>query len=55
MDKIVKESLVNSGLFDTFNKLPPSHQREYLKWINEAKKIDTKKSRIDKMLIMLKQ
>ncbi|MDO4681705.1 MAG: YdeI/OmpD-associated family protein [Lautropia sp.] len=29
-----------------FNALPPSHQREYLKWIEEAKKPDTRARRI---------
>jgi uncharacterized protein YdeI (YjbR/CyaY-like superfamily) len=36
-----------------WDKLPPSHQNEYLKWINEAKKLDTRAKRITKMVEML--
>ena len=25
-----------------YRKLPPSHRREYLEWINEAKRLDTR-------------
>jgi hypothetical protein len=34
--------------FKAFNKLPPSHQRYYSKWINEAKTEETKVKRIAK-------
>lgn len=32
--------------FATFAKLPPSHKREYIEWINEAKRPDTRAKRI---------
>jgi uncharacterized protein YdeI (YjbR/CyaY-like superfamily) len=32
-----------------------SHQKEYLKWIEEAKKEETRKSRMRKCMEMLKQ
>ncbi|NWF62910.1 MAG: YdeI/OmpD-associated family protein [Chloroflexi bacterium] len=38
-----------------FNNLPPSHQREYIKWVEEAKKAETRVRRVQKMLEMLKQ
>ncbi len=38
-----------------FQRLPPSHQREYVKWIEEAKKEDTRRKRIEKTLAMLLQ
>lgn len=34
----------------TFEKMPPSHQREYVKWIEEAKKAETRVKRIEKMV-----
>ncbi len=33
-----------------FTALPPSHQNEYLKWINEAKKPPTRARRIASMI-----
>lgn len=33
-----------------FNALPPSHQREYLKWINEAKRESTRQRRVAGMI-----
>lgn len=38
-----------------FENLSPSHQREYIKWVEEAKKAETRARRIQKMLEMLKQ
>jgi len=35
---------------DRFMDFPPSHQREYLKWIESARKQETRLSRIQKML-----
>jgi uncharacterized protein YdeI (YjbR/CyaY-like superfamily) len=36
-----------------FVRLAPSHQREYLTWIEEAKKPDTRRRRIERMLEMI--
>ena len=36
-----------------FGHLPPSHQREYLKWIAEAKKPVTREKRVKDMLARL--
>lgn len=38
-----------------FDNLSPSHQREYIKWVEEAKKAETRARRIQKMMEMLKQ
>lgn len=35
--------------------LPPSHQREYLKWIEEAKRADTRARRIAQTITRLQQ
>jgi hypothetical protein len=38
-----------------FNKLSYTHQREYVNWINEAKREETRQSRILKAVEMLRQ
>jgi uncharacterized protein YdeI (YjbR/CyaY-like superfamily) len=37
-----------------FDRLPPSHRREYLGWIGEARKTDTRARRIAGMIDRLK-
>ncbi len=37
-----------------FKALPPSHRAEYLTWIDEAKKPDTRARRIQGMITRLK-
>lgn len=32
---------------DTFNRFPPSHKRDYIEWIIEAKRDETRQKRID--------
>ncbi len=32
---------------ERFDALPPSHQREYLKWIEEAKRPETRRRRME--------
>ena len=48
------QALEKNKLVSVFQNLPPSHQKEYLKWINEAKKENTRQLRIEKTLLMLK-
>lgn len=38
-----------------FISLPPSHKNEYIAWIEEAKKENTRKSRAQKAISMLKK
>jgi uncharacterized protein YdeI (YjbR/CyaY-like superfamily) len=38
---------------EAFDKLAPSHQREYVKWIEEAKTDATRQKRIEKTLAKL--
>lgn len=42
-----------NGVWEIFLKLSPSHQQEYLNWVNSAKKAETRISRIAKMCEML--
>ena len=48
----LKESLAGSAM-ERFTKLPPSHQREWARYISEAKKDETKLRRIEKMKLDL--
>ena len=36
-----------------YRKLPPSHRREYLEWVDEAKRPETRRRRIEKTVRML--
>ncbi|HVX26872.1 MAG TPA: YdeI/OmpD-associated family protein [Parafilimonas sp.] len=46
----LKKSSVAKNYFDA---IPASHKQEYIKWIAEAKKEDTRKSRAAKSIIMM--
>ena len=37
-----------------FDGLPPSHRKEYVRWIEEAKKAETRRTRVEKTLQRLK-
>ena len=37
----------------SYDELPPSHRRRYLGWIDEAKRPDTRRRRIEKTIRML--
>ena len=45
----------NTAALSSFESLPPSHKREYLNWIDEAKRDDTRKRRIAGMIDKLTQ
>jgi uncharacterized protein YdeI (YjbR/CyaY-like superfamily) len=36
----------NRKALETFERFPPSHKREYIEWITEAKKAETRKKRV---------
>lgn len=42
-------------LKEKFEQLSYTHQKEYVNWINEAKKEETRKSRVEKMILMLRE
>ncbi len=42
-------------IFEFFQKLSYSHKRDYVQWIESAKKQETRVSRLQKMIEMLKQ
>jgi uncharacterized protein YdeI (YjbR/CyaY-like superfamily) len=51
--KDFSDALKEHGLAEFFSRYSPSHQREYLKWIAEAKRPETRKKRIQKAVKML--
>lgn len=53
--KDVADALKSAGVVAFFAGLPPSHRREYLKWITSAKKPETRKTRVEKAVKMLAQ
>ena len=44
----------DAAAYAAFLALPPSHRREYLKWIGEAKRDDTRRRRVAGMIDRLK-
>ncbi len=42
------------AVFEFYNKLAPSHKKEYVKWVEEAKKDETRLNRITKAVEKLK-
>ncbi|HZM05656.1 MAG TPA: YdeI/OmpD-associated family protein [Candidatus Saccharimonadales bacterium] len=53
LPKDFSDALIESGLNEFFSSYPPSHRREHLKWITEAKRPETRKERIKKTIKML--
>jgi hypothetical protein len=60
--RVIEVPAVLEKLFDTekeakafFEKLSYTHQREYVSWINEAKREETRQNRIVRTIEMLKQ
>jgi uncharacterized protein YdeI (YjbR/CyaY-like superfamily) len=47
------EALKAAGLADFFADCTGSHRREYLKWIGEAKRSETRSKRIAKAMLTL--
>lgn len=51
----IKHALENAGLFESFNNMSYSHKKEYILWIKEAKKEETRNRRIEKMIALLRE
>jgi hypothetical protein len=50
---VLQETLSQKGLLDAFEKLSYTHRKEYCRWIIEAKKEETRQSRLAKAVDML--
>ncbi len=49
----IKKALQTNGHWQKFEKLAYTHRKEYVQWIEEAKKPETRSQRIEKMCYML--
>ena len=52
---LLKEFKKEKDVRDFFDKLAFTHQKEYVKWIEEAKRDETRQARVLKTIEMLKQ
>jgi len=50
----LKKVLRSEGLLAGFEKLSYTHRKEYVRWIEEAKKEETRQRRVEKAVAMLK-
>ena len=48
-----KALLENTGAMETFSRLSFSHQKEFVQWIGEAKRVDTRHDRIAQTIVRL--
>jgi hypothetical protein len=48
-----KALMENTGAMETFSRLSYSHQKEYVQWIGEAKRVDTRHDRIAQTIVRL--
>jgi uncharacterized protein YdeI (YjbR/CyaY-like superfamily) len=52
----LKEGLMtNPRAWENFSNLPPSHRREYIAWISDAKKEETRQRRIREAILTLEK
>jgi uncharacterized protein YdeI (YjbR/CyaY-like superfamily) len=49
----IADALKSAGLAGFFADCTPAHRNEYLKWIGEAKRPETRKARIGKAMRMI--
>jgi uncharacterized protein YdeI (YjbR/CyaY-like superfamily) len=54
-DYIMRAIKKNKKAFDVFGNFSPSHKREYIEWITEAKTEETRNKRINTMMEWLKE
>lgn len=50
MPAFVREALEQHGLLDAYRERPAYQQNDYLRWINQAKRQETKEKRLQQML-----
>ena len=53
--KFVKQALLDSNLMDNYKQRPAYQQNDYIGWINQAKREETKLKRLQQMLDELEQ
>jgi len=50
----LQKALKAEGLLPAFDKLSYTHRKEYCRWITEAKKVETRKRRLEKTVTLLR-
>ncbi len=55
MPTFVKTALNTAGLMSAYKERPPYQQNDYIWWINNAKREETKQKRLRQMLSELKK
>jgi len=50
MPEFVKDALEKNGLMAAYKARPPYQQNDYIGWINQARREDTKQKRLCRML-----
>jgi len=53
LPKDIADALKSAGLAEFFAECTPPHRNEYLKWIGEAKRPETRNNRIAKAMLMI--
>jgi Domain of unknown function (DUF1905)/Bacteriocin-protection, YdeI or OmpD-Associated len=53
LDQDTTSALVEAKLLERFRAMAYTHQREYVRWIGEAKRQETREARIVKMVAMI--
>jgi uncharacterized protein YdeI (YjbR/CyaY-like superfamily) len=49
----IEDALENAGLAEFFADCTPAHQKEYLQWIDDAKRAETRSKRIAQAMPMI--
>jgi hypothetical protein len=47
------DAMATAGVTDRFEALAPSHRKEYVRWITEAKRPETRAKRVTEALVMI--
>ena len=55
MPAFVRDALVDSGLMDAYEDRPPYQQNDYIGWIMQAKREETRQKRLAQMLSELER
>ncbi|MBO9152530.1 YdeI/OmpD-associated family protein [Chitinophaga sp. GCM10012297] len=55
MPDFIAEALTRHGLFEKYERRPAYQQNDYIFWISNAKREETRRKRLDQMLDELKK
>ena len=55
MPSYIKQALIEHGLMEEYKQRPSYQQNDYIGWIERAKKVETKRKRLNQMLDELKK